>query len=60
MAVDEGRFRDICDDIFRERDRQEELHGDTNWQNTVADWHLIVTEELGEAVQAVLKGNKVQ
>ena len=44
----EFRCAEVLLEVLEERKRQEAMHGATNAQNTIVEWHAILAEEYGE------------
>ena len=44
--------------VLGERERQDYLHGDSNLNNTDADWFVILGEEVGEVAKDILEHDR--
>jgi|TARA_R110000824_G_C14746029_1_gene628010 hypothetical protein len=48
----------VLEAVLGERERQDYLHGDSNLNNTDADWFVILGEEVGEVAKDILEHDR--
>jgi hypothetical protein len=48
----------VLEAVLGERERQDNLHGDSNLNNTDAGWFVILGEEMGEVAKDILEHDR--